>query len=112
MPGNIDGLKFISNQRLKKTIPIRFHYRKSLVVDKDNRKFVSKCFVNYSQLQTNSNRGEKNMLTLSNCTFTIDTHTMGEPTRILVNNVPKVVGSTMKKRKEYMQEHYDWLREV
>lgn len=40
----------------------------------------------------------------------IDTHTAGEPTRIITKGVPTISGSTMMEKKEYMEEHLDWLR--
>lgn len=40
----------------------------------------------------------------------IDTHTAGEPTRIITKGVPTIIGKTMMEKKEYMEEHLDWLR--
>ena len=40
----------------------------------------------------------------------IDTHTAGEPTRIITKGVPTIGGNTMMEKKEYMEEHLDWLR--
>lgn len=40
----------------------------------------------------------------------IDSHTAGEPTRIIVGGVPNIPGDTMTGKKEYMEEHLDWLR--
>lgn len=40
----------------------------------------------------------------------IDTHTAGEPTRIITKGVPTISGKTMMEKKEYMEEHLDWLR--
>lgn len=37
----------------------------------------------------------------------VDTHTMGEPTRVIVSGFPKVEGSTMMEKKEYFAAHYD-----
>lgn len=43
---------------------------------------------------------------------TIDTHTMGEATRIVVNGFPDIVGETMMEKKEYVKENYDHLRKL
>lgn len=42
--------------------------------------------------------------------FAIDSHTMGEPTRIVVGGVPNIPGSTMPEKKAYLEEHLDYLR--
>ncbi len=41
---------------------------------------------------------------------TVDSHTMGEPTRIIVSGFPKLEGNTMMERKKYLVEHYDHYR--
>ncbi|MCF6460794.1 proline racemase family protein [Clostridium sp. Cult3] len=40
----------------------------------------------------------------------IDTHTMGEPTRIIVDGVPPILGDTMMERKKYLEENLDHIR--
>ncbi|MBE6041231.1 MAG: proline racemase [Clostridiales bacterium] len=40
----------------------------------------------------------------------VDSHTMGEPTRIVLSGVPDLPGNTMIEKKEYFLEHYDWIR--
>ncbi|QXM05540.1 proline racemase [Crassaminicella indica] len=40
----------------------------------------------------------------------IDSHTMGEPTRIVVGGVPVIPGKTMPEKKKYLEEHLDHLR--
>lgn len=40
----------------------------------------------------------------------IDSHTMGEPTRIVVGGVPLIPGKTMPEKKAYLEEHMDNLR--
>ncbi len=40
----------------------------------------------------------------------IDSHTAGEPTRIIVDGFGKVKGSTMAERMDYLKNHMDWLR--
>ena len=42
--------------------------------------------------------------------ITIDSHTQGEPTRLLIGGVGKLPGSTMKDKKEYFESHYDHVR--
>ena len=41
---------------------------------------------------------------------TIDSHTMGEPTRIVYGGFPELTGETMMEKKKYLMEHYDFLR--
>lgn len=41
---------------------------------------------------------------------TIDTHTGGNPTRTVISGLPKLKGETMSEKMQYMQEHYDWIR--
>lgn len=41
---------------------------------------------------------------------TIDSHTMGEPTRIVYDGFPPLEGETMMEKKKYLMEHYDFLR--
>ena len=41
---------------------------------------------------------------------TIDSHTMGEPTRIIYDGFPALPGKTMMEKKKYLTEHYDFLR--
>jgi len=40
----------------------------------------------------------------------IDSHTAGEPTRIIVDGFGKVKGDTMAERMDYLKTHMDWLR--
>lgn len=40
----------------------------------------------------------------------IDSHTMGEPTRIITSGVPKIPGKTMSEKKEYLEKNLDYLR--
>ncbi|WP_353948429.1 proline racemase family protein [Sporolactobacillus sp. Y61] len=42
--------------------------------------------------------------------FAIDSHTMGEPTRIILEGFPKVDGETMMEKKNYLKKYYDHLR--
>ena len=40
----------------------------------------------------------------------IDSHTGGEPTRVVTRGWPDVVGATMQERKEYLRQNHDELR--
>ena len=41
---------------------------------------------------------------------TIDSHTAGEPTRIVIDGLPEIPGATMPEKKEYLEKHLDHLR--
>ncbi len=41
---------------------------------------------------------------------TIDSHTMGEPTRIVVGGIPFIKGNTMAEKKQYLIDEMDYLR--
>ena len=41
---------------------------------------------------------------------TIDSHTMGEPTRIVYDGFPELKGRTIMEKKKYLDDHYDFLR--
>lgn len=43
---------------------------------------------------------------------TIDSHTMGEATRIVYDGFPTLKGDTMMEKKKDLMEHYDFLREA
>lgn len=40
----------------------------------------------------------------------IDTHTMGEPTRIIVGGLPVIPGNTMPEKKKYLEDNLDHIR--
>lgn len=40
----------------------------------------------------------------------IDSHTMGEPTRIITNGIPKIPGKTMEEKRLYLENKFDYLR--
>lgn len=40
----------------------------------------------------------------------IDSHTMGEPTRIITSGIPKIPGKTMADKKEYLENNMDYIR--
>ena len=43
---------------------------------------------------------------------TIDSHTMGESTRIVYEGFPELAGETMMAKKNYVCEHFDYLRKA
>lgn len=43
---------------------------------------------------------------------TIETHTLGQPTRNVVSGFRHIPGSTMQEKFEYMRENEDWFRKV
>lgn len=40
----------------------------------------------------------------------IDSHTMGEPTRIITSGIPKIPGKTIADKKEYLEKNLDYIR--
>jgi len=50
------------------------------------------------------------MISFKRMIHTIDAHTMGEPTRIVTNGLPRIVGSTLMEKKQYLKEELPWLR--
>lgn len=40
----------------------------------------------------------------------VDSHTMGEPTRILIGGLPNIPGKTMPEKKEYLEKNLDYVR--
>lgn len=42
--------------------------------------------------------------------LTIDTHTMGDPTRIVVGGLPHIPGNTMLEKKQSLIENFDYIR--
>lgn len=40
----------------------------------------------------------------------VDSHTMGEPTRVVIGGVPKIPGNTMGEKKEYLEKNMDDIR--
>ena len=40
----------------------------------------------------------------------VDSHTMGEPTRVVLGGVPELKGNTMIEKKKYFLENYDFIR--
>ena len=42
----------------------------------------------------------------------VDSHTGGEPTRVVLSGWPEVMGQTMEERRSYMRDHHDFLRQA
>lgn len=40
----------------------------------------------------------------------VDSHTAGEPTRIIVGGLPYIPGKTMPEKKEFLEKNLDWMR--
>ena len=40
----------------------------------------------------------------------VDSHTGGEPTRLVIGGMPLVKGNTIREKKQYLTEHYDHMR--
>ncbi len=47
---------------------------------------------------------------LTNSLHAIDSHTMGEPTRIVVGGIPKIPGKIMAEKKMYLERNMDHIR--
>jgi len=43
---------------------------------------------------------------------TIDTHTLGHPTRNVIGGLPSIPGKTMSEKMLYMQDNMDWIRKL
>ena len=43
---------------------------------------------------------------------TVDSHTMGEPTRIVMEGFPELPGDTMMEKKKFLEKHYDHYRKA
>jgi proline racemase len=54
--------------------------------------------------------GEHLMARFAHIISAIDTHTSGEPTRIIMSGLPPIQGTTMAEKKHYMIEHLDHFR--
>lgn len=40
----------------------------------------------------------------------VDSHTMGEPTRIVIGGIPQIPGKSMPDKKQYLVDHMDYIR--
>ena len=47
---------------------------------------------------------------LSKGLYVIDSHTMGEPNRTIVEGLPTIYGDTMQEKKEYLEDNLDYIR--
>ena len=57
--------------------------------------------------------GKESYVTMAkfiNVISAIDTHTAGEPTRIVLSGLPSIRGTTMAEKKQYTREHLDHFR--
>ncbi|MEW9668129.1 proline racemase family protein [Ammoniphilus sp. 3BR4] len=52
------------------------------------------------------------MIQFSHYIQTVDSHTMGEPTRIVTGGAPRILGQNMMEKKIYMETRLDWLRKL
>lgn len=43
---------------------------------------------------------------------TIDTHTVGEPTRTVIGGIPYIPGKTVSEKMLYLKENEDWIRKI
>jgi len=49
-------------------------------------------------------------MTLNRTITAIDSHTMGEPTRIVTGGIANILGCTMGEKKQYLEKNLDYLR--
>lgn len=42
--------------------------------------------------------------------YTVDSHTMGEPTRVVVGGIPNIPGDSMMEKKNYLEKNMDHIR--
>jgi len=47
---------------------------------------------------------------IENLLHVIDTHTEGEPTRIIIAGVPPIPGEGIVEKRKYFMKHFDWIR--
>lgn len=45
-----------------------------------------------------------------NIFYVVDTHTEGEPTRIVISGIPKLKGANVSEKRMFMRSRLDWLR--
>jgi len=44
--------------------------------------------------------------------FAIDSHTMGEPTRVVIAGIPFIPGNSMIEKKIYLEKELDYVRKL
>jgi len=49
-------------------------------------------------------------MNISRSIIAVDSHTMGEPTRIVIGGIPAIPGKSMPEKKQYLEEHMDHIR--
>lgn len=42
----------------------------------------------------------------------VDSHTVGEPTRVVIGGIPYIPGDTIFEKKRHIEEHWDWIRQI
>lgn len=42
----------------------------------------------------------------------VDSHTVGEPTRVIIGGIPYIPGATMFEKKRHIEEHWDDIRQI
>ncbi|MGB9792233.1 MAG: proline racemase family protein [Thermacetogeniaceae bacterium] len=47
---------------------------------------------------------------ISRSIIAVDSHTMGEPTRVVIGGIPQIPGKSMAEKKEYLEKRMDHLR--
>jgi 4-hydroxyproline epimerase len=47
---------------------------------------------------------------MTSCISVIDSHTEGEPTRVIVQGVPEIPGNTLREKRENFRKDFDWVR--
>lgn len=47
---------------------------------------------------------------ITNSIHAVDSHTMGEPTRIIIGGIPNIPGKTMAEKKQYLVDNLDHIR--
>lgn len=51
-------------------------------------------------------------MNISRILYVADTHTMGEPTRVILSGVPVLRGNSLAEKQQYFLDHYDFLRKA
>ncbi|WP_422447394.1 proline racemase family protein [Thermoanaerobacterium sp. DL9XJH110] len=49
-------------------------------------------------------------MNVSRSIIAVDSHTMGEPTRVVIGGIPRIPGNSMPEKKEYLEKHMDHIR--
>ena len=62
-------------------------------------------------LKAEEDKGKRLMKTSRNI-HAVDSHTMGEPTRIVIGGIPKIAGDSMAEKKQHLEQNMDNIRTV